>query len=131
MSMIKSNYQIDLNDLTHINGSLVIDANNNYNKVSIANNLPNSVSMSLIPNQNHLNAAPMNVINGIASANGSSVLVTGAANTGAINGHLNGSPLNGTSSAASVNVITNGEHLWRLEYESLGIFRFLELLFIS
>ena len=106
MSMIKSNYQIDLNDLTHINGSLVIDANNNYNKVSIANNHHNSVPVSLLPNQNHLNPAPMN---GLTSANGSSVLVTSASNgPGLVNGHLGGA-MNGSSSSSSVNVIGNGE----------------------
>lgn len=62
MSMIKSNYYIDLNDLNHINGSMVIDANNNYNKINLNKLVVSSSSSSNQVVNNANSAAQMGLV---------------------------------------------------------------------
>ena len=62
MSMIKSNYYIDLNDLVHINGSMVIDANNNYNKINLNKIVSSSSSQQ---HQQQVNSANQIMMGGL------------------------------------------------------------------
>ncbi len=115
MSMIKSNYYIDLNDLlTHVNvndtssSSIVIkDANNNYSKVMMMNNMMPSSKTNL---NSSLNSGqhPLNSVhhlhqvgnNNVISMNSSMICYGGS-------DELNSQSISAVKTSATGNLINN------------------------
>jgi hypothetical protein len=84
MSMIKSNYQIDVNDLIHLSSlnGILVDANNNYNRMH-NNNITTNTGNIIVPTSS---IAPI-----LVSANCSSIGINSV--TGNSNAISNGKTL--------------------------------------